>query len=204
MSKSYFVTGIDTDIGKTVVSAILVKALNASYWKPVQSGSLDNSDSMTVKRLVPEARAFQETYRLTQPLSPHASARIDGVKIELAEIVVPEHDGNLIIEGAGGLCVPLDDDLMIVDLIERLSVPVILVSKNYLGSINHTVMTIELLKARDIEIAAIIFVGEKNLESERFIENKARKARFFHIPWSDQVDEQFVSKQAALIRNELL
>ncbi|MBK0383501.1 dethiobiotin synthase [Pedobacter sp. SD-b] len=171
MSKIYFITGIGTEIGKTMVSACLVEKLKADYWKPIQSGDLDNSDTDKVRNLISNDRSFfhQETYRLTQPFSPHHSANLDHVKIDLNNFKIPETDNNLIIEGAGGLMVPLNDKDLIIDLIKKLDVEVILVSKNYLGSINHTLLSIEALKSRNIKIKGVVFNGDKNPSTENII-----------------------------------
>src|SRR5258708_4942017 len=133
--KHFFVTGIGTGIGKTIVSAILVEKLKADYWKPIQSGDLENSDSLSVKNLIsnPHSKIHREAYRLTQPFSPHKSAAIDGIAIEPENIIQPETNNHLIIEGAGGLMVPLNKHFLIIDLIKKLDAPVIIVSQNYLG-----------------------------------------------------------------------
>lgn len=168
---NYFITGIGTNIGKTVVSAILTEALEADYWKPVQAGDLENSDTNKVKNLVNNKKSVfhKETYCLTQPMSPHAATKMDGIEINLNEIKLPTTNNKLIIEGAGGLMVPLNDNTLIIDLIEKIPAEVILVSQNYLGSINHTLLSIESLQARNINIKGIIFNGEENTNSEEFI-----------------------------------
>jgi dethiobiotin synthetase len=167
-----FVSGIGTEIGKTVVSAVLVEKLKADYWKPIQSGELDNSDSMLIERLISNNTTVihPEAYRLTQPFSPHKSAALDGITINLDKINLPKSSNQLIIEGAGGLMVPLNDNDLIIDLIKKFDAEVILVSKNYLGSINHTLLSVELLKARNIPIRKLIFSGELNESSEDVIE----------------------------------
>jgi dethiobiotin synthetase len=167
------VTGIGTEIGKSITSAVLVKYLKADYWKPIQSGDLDYSDTMKVQKLVSnlQTKFHIESYRLTQPYSPHYSAKLDEVNISLSEIKLPETENNLIVEGAGGLMVPLNDKDLIIDLIAHLGLEVILVSKNYLGSINHTLLSIEALKNRNIPIKGIIFNGERNPATEEIIEN---------------------------------
>lgn len=171
--KKIFVTGIGTDVGKTVVAAILTEALEADYWKPIQAGDLDDSDTIKVKKLVSNSKTIfhQEAYQLTEPMSPHAAAKIDKVTIDLNEIKIPETENNLIIEGAGGLMVPLNDNDLILDLIQKLAIEVVLVSQNYLGSINHTLLSIGILKARNIKIAGIIFNGNTNEETEQYILN---------------------------------
>ncbi|QKJ28955.1 dethiobiotin synthase [Mucilaginibacter mali] len=171
MSKPIFITGIGTDVGKTVASAILVEALQADYWKPVQSGDLDNSDTMKVQRLISNTKSVfhPEAYRLTQPFSPHKSADLDGVEINIDQIVAPKTTNRLLIEGAGGLMVPLNNKHFIIDLIARLEAEVILVSRNYLGSINHTLLSIDVLKNRGINIKAIVFNGLTDKYSESAI-----------------------------------
>lgn len=170
-AKSLFVTGIGTGIGKTIVSAVLTEKLKADYWKPVQSGDLDDSDTLKVKSLISNDSSvfFPETYRLTQPYSPHKSAAIDGIEIDLEKFILPDTDNNLIVEGAGGLMVPLNDQFLMIDLIKKLNISVVLVSQNYLGSINHTLLSVAILKQYDIDIAGIIFNGKTDTNSESYI-----------------------------------
>lgn len=190
----YFVTGIGTGIGKTLVSAILTEKLKADYWKPIQSGDLDTSDSITINGLIsnPQTIIHPESYRLTQPLSPHLSARLDGVNIDLDKINTPLTDNDLIIEGAGGLMVPLNEDELIIDLIKKLEVEVILVSQNYLGSINHTLLSVNLLKQYEIPIKGIIFNGEENTETERYILQYAKIKKLASIPNFSDIDKEKV------------
>lgn len=166
---NYFVTAIDTDSGKTFVSAILCEALEADYWKPVQAGL--PRDSQTVKSLVTNTRSIvhPEAFLLKTPASPHASAKRDGVTITLESMKLPETTQDLVIEGAGGCLVPLNDQDLVIDLINHFRAEVILVADLYLGSINHTLLTIEALRSRNIPIRGIIFNGESNAESERII-----------------------------------
>lgn len=166
---NYFVTAIDTDSGKTFASAILCEALEADYWKPVQAGL--PRDSQTVKSLISNTRStvHPEAFLLKTPASPHASAKRDGVTITLESMKLPETTQDLVIEGAGGCLVPLNDQELVIDLINRFSAEVILVADLYLGSINHTLLTIEALRSRNIPIRGIIFNGESNAESERII-----------------------------------
>ena len=189
----YFITGIGTGIGKTLVSAILTEKLKADYWKPIQSGDLDNSDSITISSLISNTKTFihPETYRLTQPLSPHLSARLDGIEIDLNQINIPFTENNLIIEGAGGLMVPLNEAELIIDLIKKLDVEVILVSQNYLGSINHTLLSVNLLKQYGIKIKGIIFNGDENLETERFILQYAQIKKLGSVPGLNNIDKEW-------------
>lgn len=168
----FFVTGIGTEIGKTIVSAVLTEALEADYWKPIQSGDLDNTDSMKIERWIsnPHTRIHPERYRLNQPLSPHASAALDGVEIKVSDFELPRTDRPLIVEGAGGLLVPLSLQETMLDLIQHLQLPVILVVRHYLGSINHTLLSLEVLRSRGIPLAGLLYNGAENVASERAIE----------------------------------
>lgn len=194
--KKYFVTGIGTDIGKTVVAAMLTEALEADYWKPIQSGDLENSDTKKVQNLISNSNTIfhPEAYRLNEPMSPHASAKVDGIEINLNNINLPKTDNHLIIEGAGGLMVPLNDKDLIVNLIQKLDVEVILVSQNYLGSINHTLLSYEALKRRNIKIAGIIFNGTKNKETEDFILNYTKLKCLARIAQYLSIDKNVILK----------
>ena len=169
--KRYFVTGIGTDVGKTIASAISVEAMGADYWKPIQAGDLHQTDTMKVQSLVSNKQSvfYPETYRLTKPMSPHAAAFYDKVEINPDDVLLPKHGRNLIIEGAGGLMVPLSKDFLMIDLIEKLGAEVILISQNYLGSINHTLLSAEALKNRNITVKGIIFNGQSVNTTETFI-----------------------------------
>lgn len=168
-----FVSGTDTGIGKTVVSAMLTAGLDASYWKPIQSGLEEETDTEFVKRVseVPKEQIIPERYRLTEPLSPHASAEIDGVSISLDDFELPEFNtDHLVIEGAGGLLVPINGEDMIIDLIQTLDVPVLLVAQSELGTLNHTFLSLEALRSRDIPILGVIMNGPKNESNHKAIE----------------------------------
>ena len=168
--KSYFVTGIGTDVGKTVAAAILTEALHADYWKPVQAGALDFTDTDTVKSLVsnPTSTFHPEAYRLKMAASPHRAAA-EGIELNVRALTLPQTENNLIVEGAGGLMVPLNKRFLMLDLVQQLGLEVVLVSRNYLGSINHTLLTAEVLRYRKVPVAGIIFNGEENAASEDFI-----------------------------------
>ncbi len=170
--KKYFVTGIGTDVGKSIVSAILVESMQADYWKPIQSGDIENSDTIKVKSLISNniSKFHKEEYSLNTAVSPHLSAKIDGIEIDLDSFKLPETNNHLIVEGAGGLLVPISNHFTVVDIIKKLNIEVIIISKNYLGSINHTLLTIESLKQRNINIKGIIFNGVPNKESESIIQ----------------------------------
>ncbi|KQC01015.1 dethiobiotin synthase [Pedobacter sp. Hv1] len=194
MAEKYFITGIGTGIGKTITSAVLTEKLNADYWKPIQSGDLAQSDSLAIENLINNSKTkiHPETYRLNHPLSPHLSARMDGVAIELDQFHLPETENSLIVEGAGGLMVPLNDQELILDLIKHLQIPVIVVSQNYLGSINHTLLTINTLKQHNINIKGIIFNGETNMESETYILKYTQVNSLGNVPLLNNINQHSI------------
>ncbi len=194
--KTIFITGNGTDIGKTIISAIITEHLEADYWKPVQSGELDNTDTMKVKSLVSNSKTVfhPEQFKLVQPLSPHASAEIDGVEIELEDFKLPSTTNHLVIEGAGGLMVPLNNKVLIADLITHFKSSVIVVSRNYLGSINHTLLTIQELRNRNIPIIGIVFNGEHNPQTENFILQYTQLPLLFRVEMEEQIDKQTILK----------
>lgn len=200
--KRIFVTGIDTNVGKTIVSAILTQALKADYWKPVQSGDLQNTDTMKVKSLVnnPDTVYHPEIYKLSQPLSPHAASEIDRVTINLEDFNLPETENNIIIEGAGGLMVPLNNQCLIADLISHLGVSVVLVSRNYLGSINHTLLTIQELRRRNIPVLGIVFNGEHTPQTEIFIQQYSQLPVLFRVKIEKTINKQTILKYANCIK----
>lgn len=191
------IVGIDTEVGKTIVSAIVTEALKADYWKLVQAGDLHQLDSDTVRGLVSNSKTkfHKERYLLTEPMSPHAAASIDGIKIEVSDFELPKTENILVVEGAGGLMVPINEKGdMVVDLMANLVDEVILVSKNYLGSINHTLMSIAILKQKNIKIKGVIFNGEANSESERIIEKLSGLKVIGKIPLAETLNKEFVLK----------
>ncbi|QDK83441.1 dethiobiotin synthase [Spirosoma sp. KCTC 42546] len=171
MPSQLIIAGIGTEIGKTVASAVVVEALNADYWKPIQSGELANSDTDVVRSLISNSTSqfHPEAYRLTQPMSPHAAAELDGVTIQLATINLPETNNALVVELAGGLMVPLNKHELNIDLVKKLGLPLVLVSRNYLGSINHTLLSVEACKSRNIPLLGILFNGPTVEATESFI-----------------------------------
>lgn len=198
---NYFVTGIDTDSGKTLVSAILCEALGADYWKPIQAGVPCDTD--TVKTLVtnPSTKFHKELYKLKTPASPHAAARIDELKITVNDIKLPQTNNDLIVEGAGGCLVPLNDHEFVIDLISALNISVIVVADLYLGSINHTLLTIEALQKRNLSITGIIFNGESNAESERIILLHSNLKCLLRIHKEIMIDNAVVQKYAQQLKN---
>jgi len=199
-----FITGIGTDVGKTMASAILTQALEADYWKPIQAGDLDDSDSHKVQQLIsnPVSQIFENSYTLTTAASPHLAAAIDGITIDLHHIKEPKTKNNLVIEGAGGILVPLNEMDCIIDLIQK-DYKVILVSRHYLGSINHTLLTYEALKNRNIQLAGIIFSGDENKASEEIILKKTGAKFIGRIDNEPYFDQNVIQYYADKFRENL-
>jgi len=181
------VTGTDTDVGKTVFAAALAGALGASYWKPVQAGLDPRGDTESVAALS-GARILPEAYRLTTPCSPHRAAAIDGVTIDPARLALPEVDGPLVVEGAGGVLVPLSADLLFADLFARWARPVVLVARTGLGTINHSLLSIEALRRRGVSILGIAFIGDDQADSEATIARLGAVKRLGRLPRLDPLD----------------
>ncbi len=200
-----FITGISTDVGKTIAAAILVEALEADYWKPIQAGDLDNSDSHKIKTYISNNKTVihENSYLLNTPASPHMAAQIDGITIDINKIIEPKTQKNLVIEGAGGIFVPLNDNDCVIDLIQP-DYKVIIVSRHYLGSINHTLLSIEALKSRKINIAGIIFSGDENKSTEAIILNKTNINCIGRINQESYFDKNVILEYADLFRENLL
>lgn len=203
-----FITGIGTEIGKTVVSSIIVEALGADYWKPIQAGIEEASDNEKVKNLTsnPSISFHNEVYKLKLPASPHIAARQEDERIDLDKINTAYKkiaSNCLIIEGAGGLMVPLNDQEFIIDLIELLRAKVILVSRNYLGSINHSLITASLCRQRKLDVVGWVF-NDQYLHYEEEIAGWSGYPKIASIPLATNVNKQFVSGQAQLIKPHLL
>ncbi|WP_222982034.1 dethiobiotin synthase [Flagellimonas meishanensis] len=198
-----FVTGISTEVGKTVASAIVVEALEADYWKPVQAGDLEHSDSHKIKELISnkKTKIHKNSYDLHTPMSPHAAAAIDGITIKLEHIQPPITDNHLVIEGAGGLLVPLNNTDTILDLIQP-DYKVIVVSRHYLGSINHTLLTLERLLVKKFKVG-IIFSGDEHPSTESIILGKTDVVFLGRINEEPQFDRKTISHYAAKFRPAL-
>lgn len=174
-SGRFFVTGTDTGIGKTLVSALLCAALDAFYWKPIQTGSREGTDRRTVMRLaqLPSTRTVPEAYCFVPPVSPHLAARRAGVRIALKKIRIPSLPPSeaLIVEGAGGALVPINEKQLMIDLMRRLKLPVVVVSRTALGTINHTLLTLAALRAARLKIRGVVLCGAPNTENRKAIEH---------------------------------
>lgn len=200
-----FITGIGTDVGKTITSAIITEALEADYWKPIQAGDVETSDSHKIKQYISNTKTelFPNSYLLNTPASPHLAAELDGIVIDLEKIQEPVTQNHLVIEGAGGLFVPLNDTATIADLIKP-DYKVIVVSRHYLGSINHTLLTIEALKQRGLDIAGIVFNGNELPSTEDIILNKTGLPMIGRIEDEPYFDQNVISYYADLFRENLL
>ena len=199
-----FITGIGTDVGKTIASSILVEALEADYWKPIQAGDLDNSDTNKVEKYVSNTTTIfhKSAYALQTPASPHFAAEIDGITIDLNEIKQPKTKNHLVVEGAGGVLVPLNNKDCVIDIIQP-DYKVIVVSRHYLGSINHTLMTIEILKSRKLNVAGIIFSGDENKATESIILEKTKVPMIGRIDNEPYFDQNVIKYYADLFRENL-
>ncbi len=197
-NKPVFITGIGTGVGKTVASAIICEALKADYWKPVQAGDLENSDTKKVKSLITnkESFFFNEAYQLPYPLSPHAAAALADTEVDVEKINIPSSKNRLVVEGAGGLMVPLNYHTLYIDLIRSWKIEVILVSRHYLGSINHTLLSAESLLTRNIPVKGIIFNGEENVHTEEVILKMTGLSMIGRIDETKKVSKAFVKKQS--------
>ncbi|MEY2671035.1 MAG: hypothetical protein RLZZ577_1351 [Bacteroidota bacterium] len=200
-----FITGISTDVGKTIASAIIVEALQADYWKPIQAGDLNHSDTHKVQSLVSNSQSHfhSNSYALQTPASPHLAAAIDGLTIAMNQIQEPKTNNHLVVEGAGGILVPLNETQSVVDLIQP-DYKVIVVSRHYLGSINHTLLTIEALQNRQIQVAGIIFSGDENTSSESIILSRTAVPFLGRIAQEPYFDSNVILEYAELFRENLL
>ena len=204
--KKYFITGIGTDVGKSISASIITEALEADYWKPIQAGDLESSDTLKVQQFVKNETTVyhQEAYRLKHPMSPHAAAERDGLEIKLQNIKLPVTQNHLVVEGAGGLLVPLNKKDTILDLITQLDCEVILVSRHYLGSINHTLMSVELLKSRNISIKGILFNGAENKDTEAIVKEMSGLDIIGRIEELKDINKEVINSIAQGLKRKLI
>ena len=200
-----FITGIGTGVGKTIVSAIVTEALKADYWKPIQAGFEDGTDSIEIKSFITNESSIihPEVYKFKMPASPHIAARMEGIKIDLdnivAQIPIINPISNLIVEGAGGIMVPLNEHDFVIDLIEKLQAKVILVSRNYLGSINHSLLTASICKQRNIDVIGWIF-NDQYLDYEEEIVKWSGYPKIASIPYVSTINKEFILEQALVVK----
>jgi len=202
--KKIFITGISTEVGKTLASAIVTEALKADYWKPIQAGELDYSDTDKVAELISNttSKFHKNSYALHTPMSPHAAAEIDNIRVDINKIVCPQTDNNLVIEGAGGLLVPLNDTDTILDIIQP-EYKIIVVSRHYLGSINHSLLTLKLLQEKGFDIS-IIYSGTEIQTSESIIQKMTGINVIGRIDQEENITQEVVKKYADLFNENLL
>ncbi|MEX1190726.1 MAG: dethiobiotin synthase [Brumimicrobium sp.] len=198
MRKGFSIVGIGTDVGKTVVSAMVAESLGGTYFKPIQAGDLDNSDSIKVQKWCSESvTVAREIFRLETPMAPHGAAKIDGTKMRVSDINFPETDGFLVLEGAGGLLVPINEEKeSLLDIYKKAHLPIIIVSRHYLGSINHTLLTINQLIAEQMKIAGIVYIGDENEVTESIIEKFTNIKTIARIPLVDEITPQFIKEES--------
>ena len=203
--KHIAVLGIHTGIGKTLCSAVLVRALEADYWKPVQAGSLDYTDSMHVSDLIADANSVvhPEAYRLTEPLSPHQAAHMDGVKIDVQGMHLPVSSKTVIIETAGGVMSPMNDEMTMVDVVQHFQLPCVLVVRHYLGSINHSLTALEVLRSRGVQVLGIVVSGTPNEASESYIRSYTHISCWAHVPEMHEFTPHAVSAAGQALRDQL-
>lgn len=193
MKESLFVTGTDTNVGKTLLSALLVAALDAIYWKPIQTGATEGTDRQTVIKLaeIPEAQTIPESYCFDPPVSPHLAAEASGVTIDLARISVPAKvDKPVIAEGAGGILVPINDSELMIDLARHLGFPILIAARAALGTINHTLLTVRALRCAKMCIKGVVMIGNRNKDNERSVEHFGAVSVVGWIPWLDKIDRE--------------
>ncbi|MDW8273432.1 MAG: dethiobiotin synthase [Chitinophagales bacterium] len=202
--KRIFIAGIDTNVGKTVASAIICTALKADYWKPVQTGSIEGTDSDFIRYVCGgDVVVHASSYCYREPVSPHYAASLENDYIHIEKINIPETDNVLIIEGAGGLMVPLNEEFLLIDLIKRWNIPVLLVSKNYLGSINHTLLSCSALKATGLETLGILFNGVETPSSESIIEKYSQLPVLGRINQTENITKEFIYAEAERLKHFL-
>ncbi len=201
--KKYFITGISTEVGKTIAAAIVTEALEADYWKPIQAGDLEHSDTHKIKQFISNKKSVfhENAFALNTPMSPHAAAEIDGITINLKDIIAPKTENNLVIEGAGGLLVPLNDNDTILDLIQP-NYKVIVVSRHYLGSINHTLLTVKLLQEKGFDVS-LIFSGNEHKTTENIIQKMTNIPVIGRIDEEPYFDENVIAEYAEKFRENL-
>jgi dethiobiotin synthetase len=201
--KKYFITGISTDVGKTIAAAIITEALEADYWKPIQAGDLEYADTNKVEELVSNTNSkfHPNSYALKTPMSPHAAAEIDGIKINIKDILIPKTSNDLVIEGAGGLLVPVNEKETILDLIKP-DYKVIVVSRHYLGSINHSLLTLNMLKEKGFEIS-ILFSGKEHKTTESIIKKMTKVTVIGRIDEEPYFDKNVIREYADLFKKSL-
>ena len=200
---NYFVTGIGTDVGKTIVSAIMVEALEADYWKPIQCGLPRDTDTVASLVSSDNSNFYEEAHFLDEPASPHQAAYHQGLNLKLTDIALPKTNKDLIIEGAGGIMVPINEQEFMLDLIKKFADRVILVASLYLGSINHSLLSVDILRRHHIKIGGIVFNGPRNKHSESIVKSYSGAAGLLHLEPNSKIDGQTIKKWAQILSKKL-
>lgn len=185
----FFVTGTDTEVGKTLVSAWLLTQLEGAYWKPIQAGTVPTTDSATVQRLaeLPVSRVLPEAYLLPEPMAPHEAAQRANIALDMEKLKLPPHDGLVVVEGAGGLMVPIASGAYMIDLADSLDLPIILVARSTLGTINHTLLSLEAIRRRGLPLAGVVISGPETPHNRAAIERFGRVEVIAEIPFLETV-----------------
>jgi dethiobiotin synthetase len=199
--KGLFITGIGTDVGKTIASAVITKALEADYWKPVQCGDLDNSDSIKIARLT-GLKTLQEAFKLLAPMSPHAAAELEGAELNIGKISLPKSDKTIVAEGAGGVMVPLNLRETYLDMMVSLKLPVILVTRHYLGSINHTMLSWKVLKEAGLNVVALVVSGTEHKSTESYFATQM-DVPFIRINELKEVNSESIALEAERLKSNI-
>jgi dethiobiotin synthetase len=188
----FFITGTDTGIGKTLLSALLVAALDRGYWKPIQTGAIEGTDRETVIKLagIPADRAHPEAYIFDPPVSPHLAAEWQGIEIDIERIQRPASTKPLVVEGAGGIMVPINSKLLMLDLARHLKTPLVIASRTKLGTINHTLMTVHTIRNAKLQISGVVMIGEENKDNRRAVERYGNVPVIGWIPWLEKIDRE--------------
>ncbi len=200
-AKGLFITGIGTDVGKTVAAAVITKALEADYWKPVQCGDLDNSDSIKIAQLT-GLKTLPETFRLKAPMSPHAAADLEGIELSTAQIELPKSDKPIVVEGAGGVMVPFNSKETYLNLMVKLNLPVVLVTRHYLGSINHTMLSWKVLKGAGLNVVALVISGKAHESTESHFEAQM-DVPFIRINELEDVNSETIVAEAERLKSSI-
>jgi dethiobiotin synthetase len=199
-AKGLFITGIGTDVGKTVAAAVISKALEADYWKPVQCGDFDNSDSIKIARF--GLKTLPEAYRLQAPMSPHAAADLEGIELSINEIELPKSEKPIVVEGAGGVMVPFNSKETYLDLMVRLNLPVVLVTRHYLGSINHTMLSWKVLKEAGLNVVALVISGKEHGSTETHFATQM-DVPFIRINEFEEVSSETIAAEAERLKSSI-
>ena len=190
MTRDLFITGTDTGVGKTVLSAVLVASLNRRYWKPIQTGASEGTDRMAVMKFagVTIEHTYPEAFLFEPPVSPHLAAQFHGTRIDLESIRRPDDSHPIVIEGAGGVLVPINNDALMIDLIRHVQAPVVIAARTTLGTINHTLLTVEAARKANLPLIGVVMVGKENSDNRKAIERYGNVPVVGTIPWLDSID----------------